>query len=104
MSVEIVPKACILVARGQTWQNHASWLKKTQLVDSLEVPTSLHQCSGSAVVGRRVQSEMMKNVHLACSEAFDVQLKNSGSSELVGNVPEKDNFIQAYPRLEKDVC
>ena len=25
----------------------------------------------------------MKNVHLACSEAFDVQLKNSGSSELV---------------------
>ena len=29
----------------------------------------------------------MKNVHLACSEAFDVQLKNVGSLELVGNVP-----------------
>ena len=29
----------------------------------------------------------MKNIHLACSEAFDVQLKDSGSSELVGNVP-----------------
>ena len=29
----------------------------------------------------------MKNVYIACSEAFDVQLKNSESSELVGNVP-----------------
>ena len=29
----------------------------------------------------------MKNIHLACSEAFDVQLKNSGSLELAGNVP-----------------
>ena len=38
----------------------------------------------------------MKNVHLACSEAFDVQLKNSGSSELVGNVPWKGQF---YPGI-----
>ena len=51
MSIEIGPKACISVARGQTWQGHASCLKKNQLVDSLEVPTSLHQFSGSPVVG-----------------------------------------------------
>ena len=29
----------------------------------------------------------MKNVYLACNEAFDVQLEYSGSSKLVGNVP-----------------
>ena len=51
MLVEIGPKACISVARGQTWQGHASCLKKTQLVGSLEVPTSLHQCSESPAVG-----------------------------------------------------
>ena len=51
MSMEIGPKACTLVARGQTWQDHASCLKKTQLVSSLEVPTSLHQCSESPAVG-----------------------------------------------------
>ena len=51
MSVEINPKAHMLVARGQTWQDHASCLKKTQLVGSLKVPTFLHQCSGSPVVG-----------------------------------------------------
>ena len=51
MSVEIGPKACISVARGQTWQGHASYLKKTQLVGSLVVPTFLHQRSGSPVVG-----------------------------------------------------
>ena len=90
MSVEIGRKACISVARGQTWQGHASCLKKTQLVGSLEVPTSLHQCSGSPADDDkclRLYSEVMKNVHLACSEAFDVELKISGSSELVGNVP-----------------
>ena len=54
MSVEIGPKSYTLVACGQTWQGHASCLKKTQLVGSLEVLTSLHQCSGSPVVGRRV--------------------------------------------------
>ena len=27
----------------------------------------------------------MENVHLACTEAFEVHLVNSGSSELVGN-------------------
>ena len=51
MLIEIGLKACILVARGQTWQDHVSCLKKTQLVGSLEVPTSLHRCSGSPVVG-----------------------------------------------------
>ena len=51
MLMEIGPKACILVARGQTWQGHASCLKKNQLVDSLEVPTFLRQCSGFPVVG-----------------------------------------------------
>ena len=51
MSVEIGPKMCISVARGQTWQGYASCLKKTQLVGSLVVPTSLHQYSGSPVVG-----------------------------------------------------
>ena len=51
MSVEIGPKACILVAREQTWQGHASCLKKTQLVDSLEVPISLHHCIGSPAIG-----------------------------------------------------
>ena len=51
MSVEIGPKACTLVACGQTWQGHASYLKKTQLIGSWEVPISLHQCSGSPVVG-----------------------------------------------------
>ena len=51
MSVEIGPKACISVTRGQMWQGHASCLKKTQLVGSLEVQTSLHQCSGSPAVG-----------------------------------------------------
>ena len=51
MSVEIGPKACISVARGQTWQGQASSLKKTQLVGSWEVPTSLHQWSWSPVVG-----------------------------------------------------
>ena len=35
-------------------------------------------------------------VHLACSKAFDVQLKNSGSSELVGNVSRKGQF---YPDI-----
>ena len=75
MSVKIGPKACTLVARGQTWQGHASCLKKTKLVDSLEVPTSLHQCSESSVVDDecfRMQSEVMKNVHPAYNEAFDV--------------------------------
>ena len=51
MSVEIGPKASISVARGQTWQGHASCLKKIQLVGSSEVAISLHQCSGSPVVG-----------------------------------------------------
>ena len=54
MSVEIGPKACISVARGQMWQDHASCLKKTQLVGSLKVPASLHQCSGSPAVELRV--------------------------------------------------
>ena len=49
MSVEIGPKAHTLVARGQTWQGHAPCLEK--LVGSEEVPTSLHQCSESLVVG-----------------------------------------------------
>ena len=49
MSVEIGPKACISVTRGQTWQGHASCLKK--IIGSSEVPTSLHQCSGSPAVG-----------------------------------------------------
>ena len=43
--------------------------------------------------GLRLQSEVMKNVHLACSEAFDVQLKNIWSSEFVGNVPGKGKFF-----------
>ena len=51
MSMEIGPKACISVARGQTWQGHASCLNKTQLVGSLIVPTFLHQCNGSPAVG-----------------------------------------------------
>ena len=51
MSVKIGPKACILVSRGQKWQDHASCLKKTQLVGILEVPTSLHQCGRSPAVG-----------------------------------------------------
>ena len=50
MSVEIGPKAYILVACEQTWQGHASCFKKIQLVSSLEVPTSLNQCNGSPVV------------------------------------------------------
>ena len=50
MSMKISPKACTLVACGQTLQGHASCLKKTLLVGSLVVPTSLHQCSGSPVV------------------------------------------------------
>ena len=51
MSVEIGRKAYTLVVRGQTWQDHVSCLEKAQLVGSLEVPTSPHQCSGSPVVG-----------------------------------------------------
>ena len=43
----------------------------------------------------------MKNVHLACSEAFDVQLKNSGSSRLVGNVPYKEQFYPDIAPLKK---
>ena len=39
---------------SQQWQGHASCLKKTQVVGSLEVPASLDQCSGSPVVGWRV--------------------------------------------------
>ena len=46
----------------------------------------------------------MKNVYLACSEAFHVQVKISGSSELVGNVPEKKAFFQTLPHPEKDIC
>ena len=42
MSVEIGPKAYTLVARGQTWQGHASCLRKNQLVGSLEVTTSVN--------------------------------------------------------------
>ena len=52
----------------------------------------------------RLHSEVMKNVHLACSEAFDVQLKNGGSSELLAMCPEKSSFILSLPRPEKDVC
>ena len=90
MSVKISPKACILVARGQTWQGHAFCLKKSQLVGSLEVPTSLHQCSGPPVVGGRVPltAERGDEERSSClHEVFYVQLKNSGSSELVGSVP-----------------
>ena len=43
MLVEIGTKACTSVTRGQTWQGHASCLKKTQLIDSSKVATSLHQ-------------------------------------------------------------
>ena len=80
MSVEIGPKACISVTRGQTWQDHSSCLKRTQLVDSSEVPTSLHQSVGLQPQYDkclRLHSEVIKNIHLACSEAFDVQHKNS---------------------------
>ena len=107
MSVEIGPKACISVARGHMWQGHASCLKKTKLVGSSEVSTSLNQCSGSPVYNDeclRLHSKVMKNVHLACDEAFDVQPKNSGSSELVGNVPEKGSFILALHHPEKNIC
>ena len=45
----------------------------------------------------------MKNVHLACSETFDVQLENSRPLEVVGNVPCKGHFFQAFPCPEKDV-
>ena len=31
--------------------------------------------------------KMVKNVHLACSEAFNVQLYNGGPSERVDDVP-----------------
>ena len=51
MSAEIGPKAYTLVTSGEMWQGHAFCLKKTQLVGSLEVPISLHQCSGSPVIG-----------------------------------------------------
>ena len=46
----------------------------------------------------------MKNVHLDCCDAFDVQLENGGSLELFGMCPEKGSFILALPRPEKDVC
>ena len=48
---QIGPKAYTLVTSGEMWQGHAFCLKKTQLVGSLEVPISLHQCSGSPVIG-----------------------------------------------------
>ena len=54
MLLEIGLKARTLVARGQTWQGHTSCFKKTQLVGSLEVPTSLHQCSESLALGWQV--------------------------------------------------
>ena len=66
--MEIGPKAYTLVAREQTWQGHASCLKKNQLVGSLEVPTSLHQCSGSPVVGCRMpQTTQQSNEERSCS-------------------------------------
>ena len=40
-------------------------------------------------------SKMVKNAHLACSEAFDVQLKNDRPLELVDDVS---------PHPEKGVC
>ena len=88
MSVEIGPKAYTVVGREQTWKGHAFCLKKTQLVGSLEVPAFLDQCSGSPVVGWRVpQTAEQDNEDLACSDVFDVQLENCGSSKLFGNVP-----------------
>ena len=43
----------------------------------------------------------MKNVHLAGSETYNVQLKNSGYSELVGNVPRKGKFFPGIALYRK---
>ena len=41
----------------------------------------------------------MQHAHLACSEAFDVQLEIAGPLELVDGAPK-----MRIARLEKDVC
>jgi len=49
---------------------------------------------------------MLKNSHLASCEAFEVQLKNGGASELFGDVPLKKAFFCAEhssPNLMKNV-
>ena len=58
MSVEIGPKACIFVARGQTWQGYASCLKKTQLVAYVSKGV-LHR---KYFFGRLVITEIKNNV------------------------------------------
>ena len=35
----------------------------------------------------KLHSEMVKDIHLACSEAFNVQLQDCWPSELVDDVP-----------------
>ena len=47
-----------------------------------------------------LQGEMMKYIHLACSEAFDVQCKTAGLRNLLTMCPDRG----ALPRPEKGVC
>ena len=44
--------------------------------------------------------EMIKHVHLACSKAFNVQLKSAGLRNLLTVCPDKGSS----PRHEKSVC
>ena len=41
----LINKGSILAGHGRTWQGHASYLKKTQLVQSLVLLAYLHKCS-----------------------------------------------------------
>ena len=59
-------------------------------MQSLVLLAYLHKCSGSSGEEDErfiLHDEMMKYIHLACSEAFDVQLQDCWSSELVDGVP-----------------
>ena len=49
-----------LVARGQTWQGHASCLKQIQLAGSLEVPTV--EVSSNYYLKFRVRIQLYKKI------------------------------------------
>ena len=84
MLVEIGLKACISVAHIQTWQGHASCLKKTQLVGSLEVPTSRIRLDDKQCVNE-------------CTDVDDV-LQDIIASPHVGDDSESDDDdIQCQP-------
>ena len=86
MQVEISRKGYTSVVYGQKWPGFASCLRRTRLVGSPVEQTSVQTCSGSPDDECfTLCSKMVKNAHLACSEVFEVSLKDGRPLELVDN-------------------